>query len=129
VWLFRSRDAVPVALELARDVVHDSGQVLPVIRCRKESARPFYGLPARAVRAERGHTLGQSYEVAQPGRGSIADNQMYVVGENGSAQQVHTVSRHACADGALHVLDRGLVDTANRFQVCQVTCAYNWYAR
>jgi hypothetical protein len=38
---------------------------------------------------------------------------MYVVGENSSAQQVHTRFATGMCDGALHVLDRGFVNATN----------------
>jgi hypothetical protein len=38
---------------------------------------------------------------------------MYMVGENCSAQQMHTRFATCMCDGALHVLDRGLVDATN----------------
>jgi len=40
---------------------------------------------------------------------------MHVVSENCSAQQVHTRFATCLCDGALDVLDRGLVDAADPF--------------
>ena len=69
-----------MALKLLRDVTHHPGEISFVNRCDIVAPRPTNGSANAAIRARRGDRLGQTHEIAKPGVGAKAEDEVYVVG-------------------------------------------------
>src|SRR6266576_3312846 len=79
-----------MSLELALDVAQDSRQVALVQRRDVVAPRPLNCSAYASVRSRRRHRFRQAHEITDPGIGAEAHEQMYVIRENLSLDQLHT---------------------------------------
>jgi hypothetical protein len=81
-----------MALELVRDITAHLCEISLVNRGDIVTPRPTNGSADAAIRAHCGDRLGETHEIAQPGVGAKADDQVYMISQHGFLQDSDSCS-------------------------------------
>src|SRR5881394_3656791 len=100
-----------MSLELALDVAQYSRQIALVWSRDVVAPRPLHCSAYASIRSRRRHRLRQTHEITDPGIGAEAHEQMYVIRENLSLDQLHTGLFARAEDGDPYLRRRARVNT------------------